>query len=155
MIADGGVFVRAFAPILRQFGAVQPRVRLLGTGLWATEPQLAQEPLLTGAWFAAVPEAQFEAFAQRYAKRFGAEPARLASLGYDSVLLLAGISQNWKAGQPFPANALQAPGGFKGVDGLFRFRANIAERGLEVVEVTPTGFKTLSPAPRSFGPLVN
>jgi branched-chain amino acid transport system substrate-binding protein len=150
MIADGGTFARAFAPVLRQFGAVQPKIRLLGTGLWATEPQIVQEPLLSGAWFAAVPEAQFEAFAQRYTKRYGAEPARLASLGYDSILLIAGISQSWKAGQPFPANALLSPGGFSGVDGIFRFRGNIAERGLEVVEVTPAGFKTVSPAPRSF-----
>jgi hypothetical protein len=37
------------------------------------------------------------------------------------------------------------------VDGAFRFGSNgIAERTLEVREITATGFRVVSPAPRSF-----
>ena len=78
-------------------------------------------------------------------------PSRLASLSYDSVLLAASVADGaWKPGQPFPQKALDDPQGFAGVDGIFRFRGNVAERGLEVQQVTPQGFATVSPAPTNF-----
>jgi branched-chain amino acid transport system substrate-binding protein len=151
LIADGGGLARAFVPVLRQFGAAPPRVRLIGPGLWAAEPEIAGEPGLIGAWFAAVPDDEFNAMARRYRGQFGANPPRLASLGYDAVLLVAGVSQGWRSGQAFPTAALGASGGFTGVDGIFRFRASgVAERGMEVLEVTGGGFRTVSPAPRAF-----
>ena len=45
---------------------------------------------------------------------------------------------------------LDDPQGFAGVDGIVRFRGNVAERGLEVQQVTPQGFATVSPAPTNF-----
>ncbi len=47
---------------------------------------------------------------------------------------------------------LTNPSGFTGIDGLFRFRADgTNERGLAVLQVTPSGAQVISPAPKSFG----
>ena len=106
---------------------------------------------LRGAWFAAPSDALFNQFRTRYRARYNAAPYRLASLGYDAVLLAVRIAANWPIGRPFPARALRDPGGFAGVDGAFRFgRDGIAERALEVREVTATGTTVVSPAPRGF-----
>jgi hypothetical protein len=46
---------------------------------------------------------------------------------------------------------LTDPGGFTGVDGIFRFRDNgSTERGLAVLEVNSTGFRVIDPAPLQF-----
>ena len=58
---------------------------------------------------------------------------------------------DWPIGRPFPTRALRAADGFTGVDGAFRFgRDGIAERALEVREVTASGTSVVSPAPRGF-----
>jgi hypothetical protein len=78
-------------------------------------------------------------------------PYRLATLGYDAVLLVVRVAADWPIGRPFPGRALRDPGGFAGVDGAFRFgRDGIAERALEVREVNATGTTVVSPAPRGF-----
>jgi ABC-type branched-subunit amino acid transport system substrate-binding protein len=149
LIADGGRSAAAAAPLLRT--GASAGMRLLGTELWATETGLGRTPALRGAWYASVSDTMFNQLRTRYRARYGANPYRLASLGYDSVLLTVRIAKNWRLGRPFPERELRDSGGFAGVDGAFRFAPNgIAERSLEVREVTATGTITVSPAPRSF-----
>jgi ABC-type branched-subunit amino acid transport system substrate-binding protein len=149
LIADGGRGAAAAAPILKS--GANARVRLLGTELWATETGLGRTPALRGAWYASVSDSMFNQLRTRYRARYGANPYRLASLGYDSVLLTVRIAKNWRLGRPFPERELRDPTGFAGVDGAFRFTASgIAERSLEVREVTATGTIVVSPAPRGF-----
>jgi branched-chain amino acid transport system substrate-binding protein len=149
LIADGGRTAAAAAPLLKT--GASPGLRLLGTELWATETGLGRTPALRGAWYASVADSMFNQLRTRYRARYGANPYRLASLGYDSVLLTVRIAKNWRLGRPFPERELRDPIGFAGVDGPFRFTSNgIAERSLEVREVTATGTIVVSPAPRSF-----
>jgi branched-chain amino acid transport system substrate-binding protein len=149
LIADGGRTAAAAAPLLKTGDSAG--MRLLGTELWATETGLGRTPALRGAWYASVADAMFNQLRTRYRARYGANPYRLASLGYDSVLLTVRIAKNWRLGRPFPERELRDPGGFAGVDGPFRFTSNgIAERSLEVREVTAGGTIVVSPAPRSF-----
>src|SRR3712207_8551375 len=54
--------------------------------LWATEGNLGANAGLRGAWFAAPSDAMFASFRTRYRARYNANPYRLATLGYDSVL---------------------------------------------------------------------
>lgn len=148
LIADGAQFVVPALPILRQ-SAPQPRI--LGTERWATEGNLGATAGLRGAWFAAPSEAMFGSFRTRYRARYNSNPFRLATLGYDSVLLAVRIAADWPIGRRFPERALRDPTGFVGVDGAFRFgRDGIAERALEVREVGPSGTTVVSPAPRGF-----
>jgi ABC-type branched-subunit amino acid transport system substrate-binding protein len=144
LIADSGRIAALAAPMLRG-------PKILGTELWAAEGDLGRTPALRGAWFAAASDAMFNQLRARYRARYGASPYRLASLGYDSVLLAVRIAKDWRIGRAFPERALRDPGGFAGVDGAFRFDDHdIAERSLEVREVTATGSTMLSPAPTGF-----
>jgi ABC-type branched-subunit amino acid transport system substrate-binding protein len=150
LIADSGNVTSAFLPLLQQFGAGPSQARLLGPELWNAEPGLATRPGMHGAWFAAVPDNRFQQLASRYRAKFGGTPSRLASLGYDSVLLVNSIANRWQIGSPFPRGALSDPDGFAGIDGIFRFTGNVADRGLEVQQINPGGFATVSAAPRAF-----
>lgn len=146
LIADAGRIAAVAAPSLK----VGPR--LLGTELWATSKTLGATPALRGAWYAAVPDERFNQLATRYRARYGKTPYRLASLGYDAVLLAVRSGRNWSAGDRFPARTLADKDGFAGVDGIFRFdRRGVAQRALEVRQVTASGTTTISPAPRTFG----
>jgi branched-chain amino acid transport system substrate-binding protein len=149
-IAQGGVILRAIAPTLSLDGAARDKVKLLGTGLWNDDASLAREASLEGSWYAApAPNADSE-FAAKYRAAFGTAPAQLASLAYDAVSLVALLAQ----GAPyhrFTQAALMDPNGFAGVNGIFRFNADgTSERGLAVLEMTPTGPVVISPAPTTF-----
>ena len=128
------------------------RPRLIGTELWSGDAVLAKAASMEGALFAAVSDQRYKRFAESYESRFGAKPYRIATLGYDAVLLTLRIAREWKVGSPFPKNELYDRGGFLGVDGPFRFnRSGVAERALEVREVRGGDVVAVDPAPAGFG----
>src|SRR6202007_2992314 len=100
LVADGGRFASQAAGQLRP--AAGPGPRILGTELWSGETVVASTPALRGALFSAVPDARFRRFAISYKGRFGAQPYRIATLGYDSVLLTLRIARDWRPGTQFP-----------------------------------------------------
>ena len=103
---------------------------------------------MQGAWFASVSDTLFTQMASRYRERYGRAPFRIASLGYDSVLLTVRMSRDWRPGTNFPQNRLLASDGFGGIDGIFRFdNRGIAQRALEVAEVRSGSYTVVSPAP--------
>ncbi|WP_301749487.1 penicillin-binding protein activator [uncultured Erythrobacter sp.] len=131
---------------------VRTRARILGTELWSGDAALARAPALEGALFAAVSDQRYKRFADSYAARFGAQPYRAATLGYDAVLLTLRVARDWKVGSPFPKAELYDKGGFLGVDGAFRFTRNgVIERALEVREVKGGEVTPVDPAPTGFG----
>lgn len=144
LIADsGGNAIRA-VPVIKTTGNKQ----ILGTELWNTDAALGSNAVMRGAWFASVSDGLYGQLATKYRTRFGKAPYRLASLGYDSVLLTVRIARDWKPGTNFPANRLLAADGFGGIDGIFRFsNRGIAERALEVSEIGAGGFRVVDPAP--------
>jgi hypothetical protein len=145
LIADSGRTAAQIAPLL------SGDARILGTELWAAEDDLGATAALRGAWFAAPSDTMFNQLRTRYRPRYGANPYRLASLGYDAVLMTLRIARDWRPGTPFPEGELRDPRGFPGLDGPFRFGLDgVAERALEVREVTATGSVVVSPAPRGF-----
>ena len=128
------------------------RARILGTELWSGDSAIARAPALEGALFAAVSDQRYKRFADSYAARFGAQPYRMATLGYDAVLLTLRVARDWKVGATFPKKALFDKGGFLGVDGAFRFAPNgVVERALEVREVRGGEITAVDPAPTGFG----
>jgi ABC-type branched-subunit amino acid transport system substrate-binding protein len=130
---------------------LKPRSRLLGTELWANDRTIGATVRLRGSWYAAAPDARFDQLVTRYRARYGKTPYRLGSLGYDAVLLTVRATRSWPAGRPFPERLLTEEDGFVGVDGIFRFGRNgVAERALEVREVTAAGTKVVSPAAAAF-----
>lgn len=143
LIADSGRIAGTAAPLIRKGSS--PNARVLGTELWNAEGIGSG---LRGAWFASVTDGLFNQLSVKYRAHYGKAPSRLASLGYDSVLLAVRVAADWQAGEAFPESKLQDKGGFSGIDGAFRFgSSHVAERALEVQEV---GSGTVSPAPKGF-----
>ena len=149
LIADNGRVAIATVPALRKAGLANARI--LGTDLWNIDTTVAANANMRGSWFASVSDGMFRQYAEKYRARFGRAPSRLSSLGYDSVLLVARVAQDWKVGTRFPANRLTDPDGFIGIDGAFRFLSNgMSERALEVQEAQAGKYVTIDPAPRGF-----
>lgn len=149
LIADSGGTARQAVRQLRTVN--EGDVQILGTELWNNQPNLTGFPELRGALFASVPDRMFGTLSQRYRSRFGSDPYRLSSLGYDAALLVIRIAEDWQLGGRFPLTELTDADGFAGVDGAFRFaNGNVAERALEVQRIDASGFTVVDPAPSGF-----
>jgi ABC-type branched-subunit amino acid transport system substrate-binding protein len=171
VLPAGGNEVRELAPLLAFYDVDPGRVKLLGTWLW-DDPSLGREPTMVGAWFAAPPPESRTAFVDRFAKLYGRQPSRLATLGYDAVALAAVLARRTEnvtvvAGAtptetstpsptPYSIEALTSVNGFAGMDGIFRLLPDgRTERGLAVLEIRRDGIAVVDPAPQSFAPVVN
>ncbi|WP_245986428.1 penicillin-binding protein activator [Azospirillum thermophilum] len=150
LLAEGGQRAQGLAQALAANGSSPQQVKFLGTGLW-DDPTLGQEPALVGAWFAAPAPQSRADFEGRFERTYGRKPPRIATLAYDATAIAAVLAKMGSPAAPFDRTALTNPGGFEGIDGLFRLRDNgMVERGLAVLEVTPAGSRVLDPAPASF-----
>ena len=148
-IPDQADAMGAVAQALTANGIDSHKVQILGTGIW-NDPRVLKLPALQGAWFATPENAGFNAFAQRYRAKFGSDPARIATLSYDAVSLVAALARSQGA-QRFALDTLTNTSGFNGADGVFRFRPDGPnERGLAVLQIDNGAARTVSPAPRSF-----
>lgn len=146
LVADSGTNAIRAVPILRESGATTARI--LGTELWNTESNLGGNAAMRGSWYASVSDTLFGQMAARYRERYGQSPYRIASMGYDAVLLTVRMTRDWRPGTAFPQNRLFAADGFGGIDGIFRFdNRGIAQRALEVSEVRQGGVAVVDPAP--------
>lgn len=147
LIADGGRLAAQAAPLVKTGSST---TRILGTELWSGESVVVTTPALRGAWFSAISDSRFRQFSTSYRDRFGAPPNRLATLGYDAVLLTLRIARDWRPGTTFPTGRLSDRGGFLGLDGPFRFNRGVIERAFEVREVRAGGAAVISAAPDKF-----
>lgn len=137
-------------------GALRPRggdgTRILGTELWSGESEVTRAPALRGGWFSAVSDARFKRFSDSYRTRFGGNPYRISTLGYDAVLLTLRVASDWRPGRSFPTSRMRSSDGFLGLDGAFRFQRNgVVERAMEVREVRDGEVVIVDPAPAGFG----
>lgn len=148
LIADGGSVLRATGPALLIGGVNMGQVKLLGTGAWAGG-DTQREPTLAGGWYASPDPALRADFEQRYRTAFNRAPSRIASLGYDGVMLAIEAAKQSRQGDISRAT-LERPDGFTGADGVFRFRADGSiERGLAILELRQQGPAAVDPAPRT------
>ena len=149
LIADGSRLFIQSANVLRPSG--RGTTQLIGTELLSGEASIIQASSARGTWFSAVPDARFKRFAESYNTRFGSQPFRIATLGYDSVLLVLRIARDWKVGSSFPTGKLYAEDGFLGLDGAFRFQPDgVVERTMEVREVRAGEVVVVDQAPAKF-----
>jgi branched-chain amino acid transport system substrate-binding protein len=150
LIADGGRISAMAGPALVAGASAAPRI--LGTELWSGEAVVTATPSLAGAWYSSISDANWRQLTTRYRSRFGTQPYRVASLGYDSVLLTLRVAREWRPGTAFPTARMFDRGGFGGVDGAFRFLPSGAiDRALEVRQVRAGGVDVVSAAPDKFG----
>jgi ABC-type branched-subunit amino acid transport system substrate-binding protein len=149
LLPDDGQRLRRAGEQWAAQGVPADRVTLLGTMLW-DDAKPGEIPSLAGGWYAAAPSAGFADFAKRYAKDFGAQPPRLASLAYDATAIAAVLGK--QSGHDFSAGILTNPQGFAGVVGLFRLNLDgTITRAYAIKEVIPNGQpKEIAPAAKSF-----
>ncbi len=149
LIADSARLATMAAPRLKDAGEALPSI--LGTELWSRQDDLVGTPALRGAWFSAVPDDRYRQFSSSYNARFGEQPFRIATLGYDAVLLTLRLTRDWRVGTDLPVGLLLDDGGFIGLDGAIRFQSNgIGERAMEVRQVGNGAFTVVDPAPTGF-----
>ena len=148
-IPDQADAMPAVAQALTAAGIDGRKVQILGTGVW-NDPRVLKLPALQNAWIATPENGGFTAFSQRYRARFGSDPARIATLSYDAVSLVAAPART-QGSQRFAASTLTNASGFNGADGVFRFKPDGPnERGLAVLQIQNGAAVTVSPAPRTF-----
>lgn len=148
LIADGSRLAAMAAGALKDGGG---QVYILGTELWSGEGSLASTSAMRGAWFSAVSDQRYRQFVTSYQSRFGEEPYRIATLGYDAVLLALRVARDWQPGRNFPAGQMLTSDGFLGLDGPFRFHSNgIGERAMEVRQIGNGTVTVVDPAPSRF-----
>lgn len=154
LLPEGGAKLRQLAPLLPAFQIGAQTVPILGTGLWANDPALAQETGLAGAVYAATDPAKWRPFAERYAGVYGQTPDQRAGLVYDAITLIVALG---KAPVPdFSETALTNVSGFNGVTGVFRLNLDgTVERRLAILEVAPGGYVVREPAPGTFAAAIN
>ena len=155
LLPDAGQNLRTLGALMNFYDVEQPTVRFLGLRAWDGTPEVATEKALHGAWFAAPPIEERKKFEIRFKAAFNYTPPRIASLAYDATALAALLAQTPRA-TDFSASALTDSNGFRGVDGIFRLRADgIVERAYAIHEVTADGFRTIQPADDSFQKPIN
>lgn len=118
VIPEGGTRLLQIVEFLKQdplYQTLSPR--LIGSGQW-DDPTLFQNPLLQGGWFSGTRSPQWDRFSKAYQTAYGSEPPRLASLGYDALLVAKEVSQN---PQKAISQSLIRLQGFDGVEGRFYF----------------------------------
>jgi branched-chain amino acid transport system substrate-binding protein len=147
MIPEGGAILKSLSDALASHSVDPKSVKILGTGLW-DDRVTPSTPIAQGGWYAGVSPDLLASFESKYSSSYGVKPPRIASLAYDAVSLAINLA---KAGD-FSAGAIANPSGFQGQNGLFRFRqSGLIQRGLAILQMTPSGPQVVAPAPDRFG----
>ena len=153
LIPDGSDGAVPVVQALTTGGVNFRRLQVLGTGIWADDPRISATAALNGGLYAGPEPTGFRNFTTRYRARYGQDPVRTATLAYDAVALVAALVKTQGPQQGLSEQVLTNSAGFSGIDGIFRFRSDgTNERGLAVLQVTPSGGQVVSPPPRSFAP---
>ncbi len=154
LVAVGGDQLVQIAPQIADYTAAHP-TQLLGTGLWADDPNLWQVPALAGGWYATPLPDNFNNFSTRFQATYNYKPPRIATLAYDSVALAAAVAHAANGNpNPFTREVLLQPNGFTGIDGGFRFLpTGLSERNLAVMAVSPSGPTVIDPPAPNFDKL--
>jgi len=148
LIVAAGNDLKKIGSFLRYYEIDPSKVQYLGTAIWKQYSVLSDANLLH-SWFASTDSRYETAFEESYQKAFeDAKPQALASLSYDSIAMIASLSDEGH----FNQSGLTQINGFFGVDGVFRLRPNgQAERGLEIRRITGKGISSvIEYAPKSF-----
>ena len=149
-IPDAGDVAPQLVAAVKQAAPTAQNLKFIGSGQW-DDPRIFRNASLAGADYPAPDRDGFNKFAQRYNGAFGKPPIRLASLGYDIASLMIVLAKRFPDDR-FSQSKLTDPNGFNGlVDGTFRLTpSGKVQRSLAVYEVTPSGPRVVSPAPRAF-----
>ena len=154
LVAAGGESLQEIAANLPYYDIDPKKVRMLGTSLW-NAPWVGSEPALLGGWFASTSPNNRTDFVKQYQDVYGKPPHVLATLAYDAIAISAVLS-NDDGNADYSFETLTDSAGFLGRNGIFRLlNDGTTEHGLSVLQVLPKSFREISPAPKTFDPVIN
>jgi ABC-type branched-subunit amino acid transport system substrate-binding protein len=141
VIPEGGTVLNNIVQQLMAAGFDLNKIKLLGSGQWE---EMTSAPAGMQGWFPSPPEAARQRFVRQYQNNFTGRAPRLASLAYDAVAMLGALQ---RLGLAWQNNNLQSPGGFDGVDGVFRLSADgSVERQLAIYQLSASGTEMVDSA---------
>lgn len=147
LIAETSNRLKAIAGTFGYYDVSYPDVLFVGTSVWENT-SLAKETTLFGGIYPTISRVHNDYFVKKYKDLFGESPNTLYSYAYDGIALASALSRN--ADQSL-YRLIENPDGYIGINGSFRFFDDgTNEHNLDVVEVTPSGLKTISRAPKTF-----
>lgn len=142
VIPEGGENLAHMATLLN----TQLPLKIIGSGQWDSSNTLCLSSFLKEGIFASTDPQERQNFNTRFQGVYGYTPPRIATLSYDAIALAVALSD-----KGYTPQNLTFSQGFSGIEGLFRLTPQgLNERGLSVLEVTPAGFRTVSPAAATF-----
>ncbi len=148
-IPEDAANLQAVAQALAGASVDLSKVMVLGTGVW-NQPAIFKIAQFQNAVFPAPESAGFNSFAQRYKAKFGQNPIRIATLGFDATALVAALTKT-QGQNRFQENTLTNSSGFSGQDGVFRFRSDgTNDRALAVFQIGTGRANIVSAAPKGF-----
>ncbi|MBU0584814.1 MAG: ABC transporter substrate-binding protein [Alphaproteobacteria bacterium] len=121
IVASGSGNPLPLVAALRDKGLLAGSAKLIGTSRWLD--QSIQDPLLGGAYIAALDNTETGPITGRFKGMFGYEADVDVAYAYDMVALVAGITSA-VGPDGLTARVLQNSTGFRGSTGIFRFRAD-------------------------------
>jgi len=133
IVASGSRNPSAIVSPLKTNGFLGKGVALIGTSRWLAQP--LNDPLLDGAYIAALDIAETAPIAARFKATFKYDADVNVAYAYDMVALTAGIASA-VGPKGMTRQVLENPTGFRGSTGLFRSRADGAsERSMPFYQV--------------------
>ncbi len=141
VVASGAGNPSALVSPLKSQGFVGKGVALIGTSRWLAHP--LNDPLLEGAYVAALDVAETGPIAARFKATFNYEADVNVAYAYDMVALTAGIASA-VGPRGLTRQVLENPTGFRGSTGLFRFRTDGAsERSMPFYQIRNGSLKQI------------
>lgn len=136
LLPDGADAVNAFAPALSGAG-----LQLLGTTQWSGL-DLAAQPGMKGAWYAAPDPSKFAPFADAYARTYGGAPGLLAGLAFDAALMAGAVEKTGNGAR----DSILGSAGFSGITGDFKFNSDgSCLRRLAILSIEAEGLRVVAP----------
>ena len=150
MTANAAGALPLFTQMLPEQGLGPDAMQYIGLARWDIPRQTLELPGLQGGWFALPDPGRSARFNQRFATANGENPHALASLAYDGIAAVGALASTDRLNALGRA-ALTQPAGFRGVNGVFRFRQDgTNERGLAIATIRDGSVVILENAPRAF-----
>ncbi|WP_298260655.1 ABC transporter substrate-binding protein [uncultured Litoreibacter sp.] len=149
MTSDSTGALPLLAQMLPEQGVSPSVTKYIGLTRWDVPAQTLSLAGLQGGWFALPDPAPVAKFKQRYSATHGASAHPLAGLAYDGVAAIGALASKKLA---MTKGNLTQSSGFKGVNGVFRFKADgTNQRAMAIAQVTNNQVQIIDPAPKSFG----
>ncbi len=137
--------------LLPEAGVTPDVTQYIGLTRWDIPAPTLGLPGVQGGWFALPDPASSGAFRSQYAAAYNDQPHPIGSLAFDGIAAIGALAKSGKSNALSTA-AITQGAGFKGANGIFRFRADgTNQRGLAIATIRDKKVVVIDNAPASFG----